>query len=98
MATLELYTIQDANTSTVCLYNTIMRISYRWQQWGVKRIESNQFAKDVSCLICFQRYKYELSATSNLGRRFLPASISIHILSLVLIHKYNGTNYEIMRI
>ena len=49
---------------------------------GERNIESNQFAIDVSCFTLSQRYKNELSATSNLGRRFLPASVSIDILSL----------------
>ena len=49
---------------------------------GGQRIESNQFAIDVPCFTFYQRYKNELSATSNLGRRFLTASISIDILSL----------------
>ena len=55
--------------------------------WGERKIESNQFAIDVSCFNCSQRYKYELSATSSLGRRFQSASVSIYILSL-------ATNYN----
>ena len=45
---------------------------------GERKIESNQFVIDVSCFNCSQRYKYKLSATSNLGRRFLPVSVSIY--------------------
>ena len=56
---------------------------------GERNIESNQFAIDVSCFTFSQRYKNELSATSNLGRRFLPASVSIDILSLVLVQMVN---------
>ena len=51
---------------------------------GERNIESNQFAIDVSCFTFSQRYKNKLSATSNLGRRFLPASVSIDILSLAI--------------
>ena len=52
---------------------------------GERNTESNQFAIDVSCFTFSQRYKNELSAyTSNLGRRFLPASVSIDILSLAI--------------
>ena len=50
---------------------------------GERNIEGNQFAIDVSRCTLSQRDKNELSATSNLGRRFLPASVSIYILSLM---------------
>ena len=69
------------NTRTVCLYNTIAYF-IQMAAGGERDIESNQFAIDVSCFNFSQRYKDELSATSNVGRRFLPASISIHILFL----------------
>jgi len=49
---------------------------------GERNKESNQFATDVSRCTLSQRYKNYLSATSNLGRRFLPACVSIYILSL----------------
>ena len=71
----------ECNTCTVCLYNTnayFLQIA----AGGERNLESNQFAIDVSCFTLSQRYKNELSATSNLGRRFLPANVSIYILSL----------------
>ena len=66
----------ECNTCTVCLYNTnayFLQIA----AGGERNLESNQFAIDVSCFTLSQRYKNHLSATSNLGRRFLPANISI---------------------
>ena len=44
---------------------------------GERNIESNQFAINVSYFNFSERYKNELSAASNLSRRFLPASESI---------------------
>ena len=72
------------NTRTVFLYN---KNAYFLQMaaGGERNIESNQFAIDVSCFNFSLRYKNELSATSNLGRRFLPASVSIDILSSDLV-------------
>ena len=64
------------NTRTVCLYNTNAYF-LQMAAGGERNIESNQFAIDVSCFTLSQRYKNELSATSNLGRRFLPANVSI---------------------
>ena len=75
--------VTGCNTRTVCLYNTNVYF-LQMAAGGDRNIESNQFAIDVSCFTFSQRYKNELSVTRNLGRRFLPASVSIDILSLIL--------------
>ena len=48
---------------------------------GERKIESNQFAIDVSCFNV-------LRGTSNLVRRFLPASVFIYIIYLSIESLY----------